>query len=463
MPTKSRAPFFTMRLGRRILLEQRECGQLVPEGCDPGPQPLELQAHGGDRLLPRPRVPVALLEKRVLDRRAPGGRDAQPGQLLQQDVQHVQRGVAQMNRRPLVAVEVDERRLVVALPLQVGRVAGACRDQRHQRINAANRVVVHRAPLGDDVMAAAGRAAEQIDQAVSLAEHPLVRVDAVVRQQHEGRELGLRGLLDGGKAAAHQAVEPLERREVSRPVAIVVRVMVVLRRVVVQIAYLRVGEIRDQLPLELIGQHRAPLDAHLPLVEQLARAARRDPPLQRLAEREPAAAALEQLKALVALVVPVGIDEERDPEIVEDRRPPHVALPAPRIVEPEGDEIQVVVGMLRVPVELHVAADLEMLPGIEHRPRWPRERHAAHVEVREPRAAVIEHVLDPGQHAAARPGIAFADATVEDVVRQAVGLDHHEPFNGIGSSRVYAAGDRREGERQHNLPQRESRRPRPDP
>src|ERR1044072_2830636 len=69
-----------------------------------------------------------------------------------------------------------------------------------------------------------------------------------------------------------------------------------------------------------------------------------------------------------------------------------------------------------------------MLAGFEQRPRRRREAHPAHVKVREPRAALVEDVIDPGKNALAGLRIALLDVAIDDVVRKPVTFDHDEAF-----------------------------------
>src|SRR4051812_40822820 len=63
-----------------------------------------------------------------------------------------------------------------------------------------------------------------------------------------------------------------------------------------------------------------------------------------------------------------------------------------------------------------------MLARVEQRPRRPRKTHAPHVEVFEPRAALVEDVLEPRQKALARARVAHAYEALDRVLRQPVNL-----------------------------------------
>src|SRR3954463_15175632 len=63
-----------------------------------------------------------------------------------------------------------------------------------------------------------------------------------------------------------------------------------------------------------------------------------------------------------------------------------------------------------------------MLARVENRPRRPRKTHAPHVEVFQPRAALVEDVLEPRQKALARTRVAHAHEALDRVLRQPVNL-----------------------------------------
>src|SRR5678815_2295632 len=69
-----------------------------------------------------------------------------------------------------------------------------------------------------------------------------------------------------------------------------------------------------------------------------------------------------------------------------------------------------------------------MLAGFEQRPRRRRETHPAHVKIREPRAALVKDVIDPGKNALAGLRIALLDVAIDDVVREPVAFDYVEAF-----------------------------------
>ena len=88
-------------------------------------------------------------------------------------------------------------------------------------------------------------------------------------------------------------------------------------------------------------------------------------------------------------------------DLVEQFRSGHVHTRAAGVGDPEGNEVEVVVGVERVAVELDVALDLQVLPRVEQRPCGAGQTHPADVEVRESRAALVEDVIDPRQNALA--------------------------------------------------------------
>jgi len=69
-----------------------------------------------------------------------------------------------------------------------------------------------------------------------------------------------------------------------------------------------------------------------------------------------------------------------------------------------------------------------MLAGFEQRPRRRGETHTAHVEIREPRTALVKDVIDPGKNALAGLRIALLDGSIDDVVRQPIAFDYDEAF-----------------------------------
>src|SRR6185369_1560579 len=85
------------------------------------------------------------------------------------------------------------------------------------------------------------------------------------------------------------------------------------------------------------------------------------------------------------------------------------------------------------------------LAGFEQGPRRRREAHPAHVEMREPRAALVEDVIDPGKDALAGLRIALLDVSIDYVIRQPVAFDHDEAFRlcarGKGAEKKYSRKD----------------------
>jgi hypothetical protein len=120
-----------------------------------------------------------------------------------------------VNRGALVAVEIDEgRRVLGALALQVEGFLRVVVEERDERVDALERVVVHHPALGDDVVSAAGGAVEEVDEVVALAVDALVGVDAVVGDEDEGGLFGERRAADGRPDAADEGVEFAQRDEV---------------------------------------------------------------------------------------------------------------------------------------------------------------------------------------------------------------------------------------------------------
>ena len=87
--------------------------------------------------------------------------------------------------------------------------------------------------------------------------------------------------------------------------------------------------------------------------------------------------------------------------------------------------------MQRRAIEFDVALDLQMLTSINQRPRRRGKAHAAHIEIRDARAIVVEDVVKPRQAAFPSNRIALADKLIDLLIRQAVNLQHHDPF-GLG-------------------------------
>ncbi len=104
---------------------------------------------------------------------------------------------------------------------------------------------------------------------------------------------------------------------------------------------------------------------------------------------------------MIAFVVRISVGQHRKSERVEHFNGAHIDACADDAADVQRQEVEIVVSVKRVTIEFDVAFDLQMLACFEQRPRRRGQAHAAHVEVREPRAALIEDVIDPGQHALA--------------------------------------------------------------
>src|SRR6185295_17986486 len=115
--------------------------------------------------------------------------------------------------------------------------------------------------------------------------------------------------------------------------------------------------------------------------------------LQGFAKRGVSRTALEKGKGRMALVVRIGIAEQWNADRVEDFDSLHVDASADSRLNIERDEVEIVVGLHRVAIKLDVAFYLQVLAGIDQRPGGRRETHAAHIKIREPRAALIENVI----------------------------------------------------------------------
>jgi hypothetical protein len=347
-----------------------------------------------------------------------GGREFCALQFGEQYVQDVEVAVAQVDRGAFVAVEIHERgRVSGALAFEVVGIFCGRRDQGYERVDAFERVVAHQTPLRDDVMAATRAARQQLDEIEALTIDALVRVRPVIRDDDERGFRRLRRLLDRRPDAPEGAVEFLQGDEVRFAVAVVMRGVVEVARVEVEITNARVFQLFQHLAFKLLHHDVARFKFHQPLVEQLARRARQEAIFEAAFERRPACAALVELKADEAFVVRIRIDEERDAEFVQQFGAGHVHAHLARRAEPEGNEVEVIVGVEREPVELHVALNLQVLARIEERPRRRGEAHPAHVEVFEARAPLIKNMFEPRQQTLARTRIALAHKAFDHVLR----------------------------------------------
>ena len=135
-------------------------------------------------------------------------------QLLQQNVNYVQIGVAKMQTRAFVAVKVEQSSGVrLALAFQIVRFGRGSCNRGHERIDGLDRVVHQQPALGNYVMAAAGLTAQQLDEVESLTDDPLVGVKAVIRDDDESGIGSHRTVLDAGPQATDHHIDVLQRRQ----------------------------------------------------------------------------------------------------------------------------------------------------------------------------------------------------------------------------------------------------------
>ena len=107
-------------------------------------------------------------------------------------------------------------------------------------INALERVIHHQAALGDYVMPATCRAAEQLHQVVSLANDIRISVGSMIGHQHQYRIFRDRRFLDRGPDAADSCVNFANGGKLGFAVAIVMRPVINVGRVVIEITDPRV-------------------------------------------------------------------------------------------------------------------------------------------------------------------------------------------------------------------------------
>src|SRR6185503_17219466 len=118
----------------------------------------------------------------------------------------------------------------------------------------------------------------------------------------------------------------------------------------------------------------------------------------------------------------------RQAERVEHFNRAHVDPAAVNPCKVERKEVQVVIRVQRVTIELDIAFDLQVLARFKQRPGRSRKAHASYVEVRKPRAALVEDVIDPGKYALAGLWIALFDEAVYDVIWQSVAFNDDKSF-----------------------------------
>ncbi len=81
------------------------------------------------------------------------------------------------------------------------------------------------------------------------------------------------------------------------------------------------------------------------------------------------------------------------------------------------------------PVEFKVTLDHTGLARIQQSPRWRRKAEAAAVEIADSRAALVKHMVEPGQNAFAGVSVLGADEGIQDIEGQSVGLQNHNSLD----------------------------------
>src|SRR6185369_7480896 len=229
--------------------------------------------------------------------------------LLQENVQQVEIAVAQVHRGALVAVEVEHRgRVIRALTFEIVGVLRGRRNQRHERIDAFDRVIEHQPALRDYVMAAAEATAEQFHEVVTLAIDFRIAVEAVIGNNYERGVLRQGALLNRGPYLPDDRIHVLEDRELRDRVVVVMGDMIVVHQHQIEITDLRIGQLPNQLAHELIPDRAPHFKAHRPLVEQFLRRLI-ETILQAALEGRVAYAALIQRRRQVALFVSESIGQ----------------------------------------------------------------------------------------------------------------------------------------------------------
>src|SRR4026207_163911 len=108
-------------------------------------------------------------------------------------------------------------------------------------------------------MTTSGTAPEQLYQVVALAVDLFVGVESVIRDHYEGGIRRERTRLDCAPEPADERIHFLQLIHLRLPIAIMVGNVVEVADVEIKIADLRIVEIGNKLPFELIKEHRAGL------------------------------------------------------------------------------------------------------------------------------------------------------------------------------------------------------------
>src|SRR5579872_939488 len=259
------------------------------------------------------------------------------------------------------------------------------------------------------MMPAAGGAAEEIDQAITLAVNCRIRVHSMIGDHREHRVLRERRRLNHCPQAADQRVKFLQYVVLRHRIVVEMREVVVITGEKVEIEDLRIKQLFVELALNLLADASAERKSRLPLIEKPARTTRRDAMNQAALKRSPKNAALVELEALIALLDRVAIDQQRDAGFIQYLHRRHVDLLRARVIDVERKEVHVVEHAHRVAVVLGVAMNHQVLPGVEQGPRGYREADASNVEVPQSGALLMENVFYPRKLALARDRIPLAD------------------------------------------------------
>ena len=124
-------------------------------------------------------------------------------------------------------------------------------------------------------------------------------------------------------------------------------------------------------------------------------------------------AALVKLKAGQAFVIVVGVHEWMNAEGIQHFSAGHVHVSPQGLLSIERHRGEIVIRVESCAIEFNVAFDLQMLSRVDERPGWRGETHAADIKVGDARAVLEKDVIEPGQEAFARKGIAFMGETLD--------------------------------------------------
>ncbi len=137
-------------------------------------------------LFPCRSVTVEHVEQGVDGGGAHRTRQALVRHVIEKNLDHVERVVAQPYVGALVTVGIEHRRGVVrALAVQIRRFPAGRDHFGDERVQALEFELGERMAVGDHMVPSAGGAAEPLDQVVALAVKVLSRVHPVIGNQHQ--------------------------------------------------------------------------------------------------------------------------------------------------------------------------------------------------------------------------------------------------------------------------------------